>query len=94
MYIYTHIESACMYMHLWYTSDAKRVLIQVQVPLNTAKKLIMLSADKYDTEFSVTQYVSSPHHSPIQHLLCTALLLQSESLIPHAHISLFVEFRL
>ena len=30
---------------------------EVDVPLNTAKKLIMLSADKYDTEFSVTQYM-------------------------------------
>lgn len=35
-------------------------IIQVEVPLNTAKKLILLSADKYDTVFAVTQYVS-PH---------------------------------
>lgn len=34
------------------------VLVQVEVPLNTAKKLILLSADRYDTAFSVTQYVS------------------------------------
>ena len=31
---------------------------QVEVPLSTAKKLVKLSADKYNTEFSLRQYVS------------------------------------
>lgn len=30
----------------------------MEVPLGMAKKLILLSADKYDTSFSLTQYVS------------------------------------
>lgn len=33
-------------------------IYQVEVPLNTAKKLILLSADKYDTVFALRQYVS------------------------------------
>ena len=33
--------------------------IQVEVPLSTAKKLINLSAEKYNTEFSLRQYVST-----------------------------------
>lgn len=32
--------------------------VQVEVPLGMAKKLILLSADKYDTSFSISQYVS------------------------------------
>ena len=34
-------------------------LVEVETPLNTAKKIIILSADMYDTEFSLQKYVSA-----------------------------------
>ena len=34
------------------------VLVQVEVPLSTALKIIKLSAGRYDTVFSVKRYVS------------------------------------
>jgi len=48
---------------------------QVEVPLDTARKLIKLSADKYDTAFSVKQYVSKQNplkdNNTCTYLVCT-----------------------
>ena len=32
---------------------------EVETPLKMSKKIVLLSADSYDTEFSITQYVST-----------------------------------
>jgi len=31
---------------------------EVEVPLSTSKKIVVISADNYDTEFALKQYVS------------------------------------
>ena len=57
-------ESVCVYVLIQCIPNIAMIYslhhncTQVEVPLNTAMKLIKLSADRYDTVFSVTKYVS------------------------------------
>ena len=51
---------------------------QVEVPLNTAKKLILLSADKYDTVFSTNQYVSGWYESAFLYVVYCRYLSHNE----------------
>lgn len=60
--------TAFIYSHVPSCSNSVLHHKQVEVPLNTAMKLIQLSADKYDTVFSVTRYVSRECHSFHAHI--------------------------
>ena len=56
--LHSRIHTTLVYYRRSYTHVHLHVLVQVEVPLSTAKKLILLSADRYDTAFGLTQYVS------------------------------------